>query len=138
MPGSTCEPQHDKTNKMTCRSPNGDSDQPGYPPSLIRVFAVRMKKYWVLKRTANTLIRQGGCPGSSESSQGTHAMLLVLLFCGSCNLAVNLMFSRMAFLLQIQYPIARICLKWCKGSCRKAMDVTLLITIYRNLRKPII
>ena len=25
-----------------------DSDQPGYPPSLIRVFAVRMKNAWFL------------------------------------------------------------------------------------------
>ena len=28
--------------------PAKDSDQPGHPPSLIRVFAVRMKKTWVL------------------------------------------------------------------------------------------
>ena len=41
------EPPHDKTNKMAC-APSEDSDQPGYPPSLIRVFAVRMKKAWVL------------------------------------------------------------------------------------------
>ena len=34
------EPQHDKTNKMTC-APSEDSGQPGYPPSLNRVFAVR-------------------------------------------------------------------------------------------------
>ena len=27
------EPQHDKTNKMTC-APSEDSDQPGHPPSL--------------------------------------------------------------------------------------------------------
>ena len=33
---STYEPQH----KMTC-APSEDSDQPGHPPSLIRVFAVR-------------------------------------------------------------------------------------------------
>ena len=33
------EPQHDKTNKLTC-APNKDSDQPGHPTSLIRVFAV--------------------------------------------------------------------------------------------------
>ena len=33
--------------KMTC-VPSEDSDQPGHPPSLIRVFAVRMKKAWVL------------------------------------------------------------------------------------------
>ena len=38
-------PQHDKTNKMTY-APSEDSDQPGHPPSLIRVFAVRMKKHW--------------------------------------------------------------------------------------------
>ena len=32
---------------MTC-APIEDSDQPGHPPSLIRVFAVRMKKPWSL------------------------------------------------------------------------------------------
>ena len=36
-----------KTNKMAC-APSEDSDQPGHPPSLIRGFAVRMKKAWVL------------------------------------------------------------------------------------------
>ena len=34
------EPPHDKTNKMAC-APSEDSDQPGHPPSLIRVFTVR-------------------------------------------------------------------------------------------------
>ena len=43
----TQEPPHDKTNKMAC-APSEDSDQPGYPPSLIRVLAVRMKKAWFL------------------------------------------------------------------------------------------
>ena len=38
---------HDKTNKMAC-APSKDSDQPGHLPSLIRVFAVRMKKPWDL------------------------------------------------------------------------------------------
>ena len=41
------EPPHDKTNKMAC-APSEDLDQPGHWPSLIRVFAVRMKKAWVL------------------------------------------------------------------------------------------
>ena len=45
------EPQHDKTNKMTCAS-SDVSDQPGHLPSLIytliRVFTVRMKKAWAL------------------------------------------------------------------------------------------
>ena len=29
-------------------APSKDSDQPGHPPSLIRIFAVRSKKAWVL------------------------------------------------------------------------------------------
>ena len=41
------EPRHDKTNKMIC-APSEDSDQPGHPPSLIRVSAVRLKQNWVL------------------------------------------------------------------------------------------
>ena len=34
------EPPHDKTNKMTFVL-SEDADQPGHPPSLLRVFAVR-------------------------------------------------------------------------------------------------
>ena len=41
------EPPHDETNKMAC-APSEDSDQPGHPPSRISVFAVHMKKAWVL------------------------------------------------------------------------------------------
>ena len=41
------EPLHGKTNKITC-APSEDSDQPGHLPSLIRVFAVHMKKHWPL------------------------------------------------------------------------------------------
>ena len=40
---SITEPAHNKPNKMT-RTLSEDSDQPGHPPSLIRVFAVHMKK----------------------------------------------------------------------------------------------
>ena len=36
-------------------APSEDLDQPGHPPSLIRVFAVRMKKVWV-KVTVATII----------------------------------------------------------------------------------
>ena len=39
----TFETHRDKTNKMAC-APSEDSDQPGHPPSLIRVFADRLKK----------------------------------------------------------------------------------------------
>ena len=44
------------------------TDQPGHPPSLIRVFAVRSigsyKDPSFFMRTAKTLIRLGGCPTS--------------------------------------------------------------------------
>ena len=36
---SEYEPPHDQTNKMAF-APSEDSDQPGHPPSLSRVFAV--------------------------------------------------------------------------------------------------
>ena len=35
-------------NKQCGCTPSEDSDQPEHPPSLIKVFAVRMKKAWVL------------------------------------------------------------------------------------------
>ena len=38
----TYEPHRDKTNKMACAQ-SEDSDQPGHPPSLIGVFAVRLR-----------------------------------------------------------------------------------------------
>ena len=41
------EPPCNKTNKMAF-APSEDSDQPEHPPSLIRVFAIHMKKAWVL------------------------------------------------------------------------------------------
>ena len=37
-----------RTNPTKWGAPSEDSDQPGHPPSLIKVFAVRMKKAWVL------------------------------------------------------------------------------------------
>ena len=46
----TYESQHDKTNKMAS-APSEDFDQPGRPPSLIRVFAVRMNKAWALSHS---------------------------------------------------------------------------------------
>ena len=46
------EPPRDKTNKMACAT-SEDSDQPGHPPSLVRVFAVRMKKASVLSYPLN-------------------------------------------------------------------------------------
>ena len=71
----------------------------GIRPVWSRVFAVRMKKAWVLSYPLGTqwrLIRLGRCPGWSESSLSTHAVLLVLSCCGSyykCWIASKIIFS---------------------------------------------
>ena len=73
--GYIYEPRHDKTNKMS--APSEDSDQPGHLPSLIRVFAVHMKKHWVLRYPLSAqqgLIRLGGCPGWSMSLLGAQSL----------------------------------------------------------------
>ena len=49
----TYEPLHAKTNKMTC-APIDPADQPGHPPSPIRVFAVCMKIRWALDYLLST------------------------------------------------------------------------------------
>ena len=76
-------------------APSEDSAQPGHPPNMIRVFAVRMKKPWVLSYylsaqrrlwldwTDAQAIRLGGCPGWSESSLGAHSLCW---FCQDCQL----------------------------------------------------
>ena len=70
-------------NQQSDCAPSKDSDQPGHPRSLIRVFTVCMKKAWVLS-TAKTLIRLDGCPGWSESSLGAH------LFCWFCHVVAQI------------------------------------------------
>ena len=82
------EPPPDKANKVAC-APSEDSDQPGHPPSLIRVFTVRMKKAWALSypfSAQRKLIRLGGCPGWSESSLGAQS------FCWFCHEAAQIIF----------------------------------------------
>ena len=66
--------------------PSEDSDQPGHSPSLIRVFAVCMKKSWVPCYPLNAqrrLISLGGFPGWSESSLGAQSLCWCLPCRGS-------------------------------------------------------
>ena len=69
-------------------APSEDSDQPGHPPSLIKVFAVRsmgnLRAQIFFMRTAKSLIRLGGCPGWSESSLGAHSL------CWFCHVAAHI------------------------------------------------
>ena len=73
-------------NQQNDMAPSKDSDQPGNPASLICLCCPHEESlgpYWPIKHTTKTLIRQGGCPGWSESSVVAHATLLVLLLGGS-------------------------------------------------------
>ena len=53
-------------NQQNQCAPSEDSDQPGHPPSLIRVFAVRMKKPWVLIYPLSAQRRLWFCLGSEQ------------------------------------------------------------------------
>ena len=81
-----------KPTKWPVRPANTQISQGIRPCSLIRVFAVHMKKHWLpTERKAKTLIRLGRCPGWSESSLGAQARLLVLSCCVSfCRAAAHL------------------------------------------------
>ena len=73
---------------MAC-APSKDSDQPGHLLSLIRVFAVCMKKAGVLSYPLSAQRRLwsdwvDGCPGWSESSLGAHS------FCWFCHVAAQM------------------------------------------------
>ena len=66
---------------MTC-APSQDSDQPGYPPCLIRVFVVRIKKLSILSYPLSAhrrLVRLGGSPTD------VRPCLAHILFCWFCH-----------------------------------------------------
>ena len=62
-----CEPPHDKTNNAAC-APIEDSDQPGHPPSRIRVVVVRIKTAWVLSYllSAQRRLRSGWADAQAD------------------------------------------------------------------------
>ena len=67
-------------------APSEDSDQPGRPPSLIRVLAVRMKKVWVLSYplSAERRLWSDWTDGWSEAWLGAQSL------CWFCHVAVHL------------------------------------------------
>ena len=60
-------------NQQNVCAPSEDSDQPRHPPSLIRVFAVRMKKAWVLSYPLRA---------SEDSDQNRRMPRLIWVFAG--------------------------------------------------------
>ena len=95
--------------------PSEDSDQPGHPPSLIWVFAVRMKKAWVLSYPLSIqrrLTRLGGCPGWSESSLGAHS------FCWFCHVVAQFVKPSFSLSHVMRKPVLAICEQQrCRSAC---------------------
>ena len=84
------EPAHDKTNKMAC-APSEDSDKPGHPLSLIRVFA-----QWVAKEPSflhadrEDSDQTGRMPRLIWVFAGPFTILLVLSRAGSFSIAFRI------------------------------------------------
>ena len=96
----TFELLHDKTNKMTCVL-SKDSDQPEHPPSLIRVFTVRMKKHWALNYLFSTLWRLWSDWEDAQADLSlcwVHVILLVLSCGGSSSFQTPLTAASLAWL----------------------------------------
>ena len=73
-------------NQQTVCAASEDSDQPQHPPSLIRVFTVRMKKPWVLSYPLNAQRRLWSDwvdAQADQSSLGAHS------FCWFCHVVAH-------------------------------------------------
>ena len=71
-------------NQQNDCAPSEDSDQPWHPPSLIGVFAVRMKKVWVLSYplSAQRRLRSAWASHSENSDQTGRIPRLIWVFAG--------------------------------------------------------
>ena len=91
-----CEPPHDKTNKMAF-APSEDSDQPGHPPNLIRVFTVRSMGSWgpnVSSCGQRRLIRLGVQTGRTPR--------LICVFSGRSGHFVGFVMRRLMYILRVE------------------------------------
>ena len=102
---------HDKTNKMAC-APSEDSDQPWHPPSLIRVFAVRMKKAWVLSYPLSTQRRLWLDWADAQTDLSLRWAHMPL--CWFCHEAAHLLFPCRAHLMYVVkfLLVAKKLIKW--------------------------
>ena len=83
-------------------APSEDSDQPGHPPSLIRVFAVRIKKPWVLSYPLSAQRRLR----SEDSDQTGHPPSLIWVF-GGCTLILLVLSCRGSYHWKVFRPVVR-------------------------------
>ena len=85
-----------KPNKLTS-VPSKDSDQPGHPPRLIKVFAVRMKKAWVLSCPLSALWRLWSDWADVQADLSLR--WVHMLFCWFCHEVAHVIFRVSGYLM---------------------------------------
>ena len=75
-------------------APSEDSDQPGHQPSLIRVFAVRIKKPWVLSYLLSAQRRLWSDWADAQADLSLH---WAHTFCWFCHIAAQLLYYILSF-----------------------------------------
>ena len=88
--------------RLMRRAPSEDSDQPGYPPSLIRIFAVSMKKPRVLSYPLSTQRRLWSDWADAQADLSLHwvHIILLVLSWGGSHIDWNNNFNPFIILLQ--------------------------------------
>ena len=99
-------------------APSKDSDQPGHPPSLIRVFAVHMKKAWVLSSPLNAQRRLWS---DWADAQADLSLRWAHSFCWFCHVVAHFNLSPLScfllfFLLEFYGPSQLFNFFWAGGA----------------------
>ena len=84
-------------NQQNDCAPSEDSDQPRHPPSLIRVFAVRMKNAWVLSYPMSAHWRLWSDWADTQADL-SHRWAHAHLFCWFCHVAAHMQSSNKRWL----------------------------------------
>ena len=96
---------YDKTNKTTC-APREDSDQPGHPPSLIRVFAVGFPGWSESSLCAQWVAKDPGCFVQTEKTDQTGQMpRLIWVFAGRTGHFVSFVMRWLVLVMHSYYCI---------------------------------
>ena len=118
-------PQRDLEAKWAARcqnqqnecAPSKDSDQPGHPPSLIWVFAIRMKKAWVLSYPLNA--QQRLCSDWVDAQSD-------LSLCWAHSRFVGFVMSRLKLMLKYRYLLTNDLWKGTRSDDRKLSHLSWL------------
>ena len=118
MWATTCQ------NQQSDCAPSEDSDQPGHPPSLIRVFAVRMKKPWGLSYSFSAQRRLWSDWADTQADLSlrwahTHSVgfdMSWLMLCCFVLFVVSVFFSFLFCAKLIAFQSLLTILTWCKNT----------------------